>query len=65
MGTVALQMESSYWQFCKKSSLQVLGVQAVGLASVLLLLLLLAVCGLGPLGMLLGTPASSLHGGWP
>lgn len=57
-------MEPGYWQFCRKSSLQVLGIQAVGLASVLLLLLLLAMWGLGQLGMLLGTPASSLLGGF-
>lgn len=32
------QKDSSYWQFCRKTSLQVPEVLAVGLASVLLLL---------------------------
>lgn len=59
MGAVALQQESSYWQFCRKTSLQALGALTVGLASVLSLLQ--AVYGLGQVGTLLGTPTSSLE----
>lgn len=59
---MALQKDSSYWQFCRKTSLQVQEVLTVGLASVVLLLQ--ATCELGQLGMLLGPPASSLRGGF-